>query len=96
MALQIQDITIWLIVLAVFNYVILYRRNKFFGSIGYFLFGMLMYATRTEFGYTEVVYGYIALFITMGALVNIVYEIIGTFGGGTKKMSSFMKGKRKR
>lgn len=76
MALQIQDITIWMIILAVFNYAVIYRRNKFLGSIGYLLFGILLFGVRTEFGYSEVIYGYIAFFIMLGALVNMIYEIL--------------------
>tara|TARA_B100001964_G_C13704319_1_gene367453 strand:+ start:51 stop:323 length:273 start_codon:yes stop_codon:yes gene_type:complete len=86
MALQIQDITIWMIALAVFNYLIIYKRNKFFGSISYLLLGIMLFGVRTEFGYTEVLYGYIALIVMTGALINLIYEVLQMmgFGQGTR------------
>lgn len=95
-ALQIQDITMWLIFLAIFNYAIIFRKNRFFGSIGYLLLGLLMFGTRVEFGYTETIYGYIALFIFMGGLLVMIYEIVAKFGGSTKSFSNFFTGEKKR
>lgn len=95
--IQLQDITIWMIALTMFNYLILYRRNKFFGSIGYLLIGLLLYGIRTEFGYSQTIYGYIALFIFMGALVNLIYEITGALSrGGTKRMRDWFRFSKKR
>jgi len=95
MALQMQDITLWLIFLAIFNYAIIYRKNRFLGSLGYMLLGLLMFGTRVEFGYTETIYGYIALFIFLGGLITILYEVIAKFGGSTKSFSGFLSGKKK-
>lgn len=72
----VADITVWMIILAFFNYFVVYKRNKFLGSIGYLLFGVLMYGIRTEFGYSQAVYGYIAMFIMLSAIVNIIFEVL--------------------
>jgi hypothetical protein len=75
--MAVADITIWMIFLALFNYAIVYRKNKFFGSIGYLVMAILFYGIRVEFGYTQTMYGYIALFIMAGAIMNLIYEVIG-------------------
>ena len=82
---QIQDITIWMIGLAIFNYAIIFRRNRFFGSIGYLLIGILLYGVRQEMGYSETVYGLIALFIMAGALMNLIYEAVQMLWRGKGK-----------
>ena len=83
----VADITVWMITLFLFNYVVIYRRNKFFGSIGYLLFGVLMLGIRTEFGYTQEIYGYIALFVMAGAFINLIYETVAKWSGKTNKIS---------
>jgi len=88
---QIQDITIWMIILLVFNYLIVYRKNKFLGSLGYMLFGLLMFGIRTEFGYTQEIYGYIALFVFLGGLINLIYETVAKWSGSTKPMNRWQK-----
>lgn len=84
-----------MIMLAVFNYLIIYRRNKFIGSLGYLLFGILLFGVKEEFAYSEALYGYIALFIFAGALINLIYEVLSKLSkGGTKPMRRwFSKGR---
>ena len=84
----VADITIWLVTLFLFNYIVIYRRNKFLGSIGYLLFGIIMFGTRVEFGYSQTIYGYISLFIMLGALTNLIYETVAKWSGGTRKISA--------
>ena len=79
MALQIQDITVWMLALFVFNYLVIYRKSRFLGAIGYMLFGIMMYGIRTEFAYTETMYAYIALFVFLGGMIVMVYELVASW-----------------
>ena len=88
--MAVSDITIWLLIMLVFNYAIIYRNNRFFGSLGYLLFGIILYGTKEQFGYSEAMYGYIALFIMLGALLGLIYEVLRVFKAKNKPLSKWI------
>lgn len=67
---QIQDITIMAIFLFAFIYFVIYRKNRFFGNIGFLGVSILIMSFGTTYEYKVV--GFIML---LGSIVSLVYDI---------------------
>lgn len=73
---QILDVTIWLGIAMLFNYFILYRKNRFFGNLGFLGMGVLMLYILPA----DTLYAGIGMFIIIASLISGVYDITEKFG----------------
>lgn len=73
---QILDVTIWLAIALIFNYFIIYRKNRFIGNLFFAGIGFLVLYVAPA----DLLYSGVGLLMIFGAVISLVYDIIGAFG----------------
>jgi hypothetical protein len=76
--MTIENTAIILAIGLVFNYVVLYKRNKFFGNMLYLLMSALMLyhgSTLTPIGDKNITIAIGAIMI-IGSIINAIYDIL--------------------
>lgn len=81
--MAIENTTIIIALGLMFNYFILYKKNKFFGNIMYILTGIAtMYFGSTLTGADANITVIIGVIITLGSILNMIYD---TFYAGKNR-----------
>lgn len=69
--MAVSDQMIATVVLFIFNYLVIYKKNRFMGNMVYMLIGIgLMYF------FLGTLYMYAGLLIAIGSAVNLIYDLI--------------------
>lgn len=68
---QMLDITVWMIIGFVFNYLIIYKKNRMFGNLGFLGLGILMLAILPA----DTLYAGIGIFIIIGSVISFAYDL---------------------
>lgn len=78
--LQIQDSTIITALVIIFNYLVVYRRNRFFGNIIFMGSGIMLMSLSTE-----TINRSAGLIILLGGIVSFLYDLSGILSIGKSK-----------
>lgn len=76
--MEIANITIIIVIGIIFNYFVIYRKNKFFGCISYILLSMIMfyYSSTLVEDAEKFISASISAIMFFGSLINIFLEFL--------------------
>lgn len=77
--IQIQDLTVMIIIAMLFNYFILYKKNRFIGNVVFAGIGIAILSLGTG-----TIYSVVGFIILIGSIISFTYDFFGIIKGKTK------------